>query len=63
MLAFSPWTLETMYTEPRSLGSSTCGAAVLKMSVYGSVAFASTMGLVKVAKDEGLLGTPGTRFR
>src|SRR6185437_4148125 len=46
-----------------SLGSSTCGAAVLKMIVYGSTIFTSTMGLVNVAKDDGLFGTFGTRFR
>ena len=36
--------------------------AVLKTIVCGSTTFTSTIGLVKVAKDDGLLGTLGTRF-
>jgi hypothetical protein len=35
------------------------GAAVLKTMVCGSTTFTSTIGLVKVAKDDGLLGRPG----
>jgi hypothetical protein len=42
-----------------SLGSRTCGAAVLKTMVCGSVAFASTMGLVKVANGRGAVGHVG----
>src|SRR5436305_6491896 len=40
----------------------TCGEAVFSRSVYGSTTFTSTMGLVKVANDEGLFGTLGMRF-
>src|SRR6185503_2494722 len=51
-----------MYTDARSLGISTCGVAVFRISVYGSGAFMSTIGFTKVAIDEGLLGTLGTRL-
>src|SRR3982750_1075903 len=49
-------------TADMSEGSSTFGVAVLKTIVYGSTIFTSTIGLVKVAKDDGLFGTFGTRF-
>src|SRR5690349_16242486 len=62
VVAFSATALGTMYTAARSLGSSTCGDAVLKMTVYGSTIFVSTMGFTNVAYDDGLLGTPGTRL-
>src|SRR4051812_15456488 len=60
--AFSATAFGTMYTAARSLGSSTCGVAVLKTIVYGSTTFVSTMGLVNVAYEEGLFGTLGTRL-